>query len=235
MAISLLSSISSFQIKYQRPFSSVILVFSFFTAIRLAFSQTSVNNCVLDIQSSSSGNNSTCTGGNWDGFINNNCCESSFDGYLHALGQRANQSGKIFLNSTEQKECLNSMKGMDGNVLSCGIEKLNSGEGGCSDYSVSDVANNLGNDLRKLGEDCEVLGESNMGCIACFRRWEMMSMLANNFIKVETDVCRFAVLVSLTSQRIDDEKWIQAVYKCLGDRSLSLGKVLVASQLYTSA
>ncbi|KAK3041782.1 hypothetical protein RJ639_000298, partial [Escallonia herrerae] len=184
--------------------------------------------CVLDIQSSQSGNNSSCESGNWDGFLDNDCCGSAFNGYLHALGQRANETGEIFLNSTEQKVCLNSMKSNNGYILSCGIEKLTSGAGSCSDYSIKDVTNKLGYQLRSLGEDCKVLGsdgKSSKGWTACSRGWEKMggpSNTTNDAMKVESDVCRFAVLVSLTSKRIYDEEWLQAIYKCLGDNSLPL-------------
>ena len=34
--------------------------------------------------------------------------------------------------------------------------------------------------------------------------------------KLEADVCRFVALVTLTSNKIDDTKWIDAVYGCLG-------------------
>ena len=74
------------------------------------------------------------------------------------LGKRANQIGQIFLNSTEQIDCLVSMKTIEGDVLNCGVEKLSSGAGRCSGYSVTDVENKLGNRLRTLGEDCKVLG-----------------------------------------------------------------------------
>ncbi|KAL3835562.1 hypothetical protein ACJIZ3_010298 [Penstemon smallii] len=33
----------------------------------------------------------------------------------------------------------------------------------------------------------------------------------------ESDVCRFSVLISLTSQRINDVGWIQSIYSCLGN------------------
>ncbi|KAK2990843.1 hypothetical protein RJ640_016161 [Escallonia rubra] len=184
--------------------------------------------CVLDIQSSQSGNNSSCESGNWDGFLDNDCCGSAFNGYLHALGQRANETGEIFLNSTEQKVCLNSMKSNNGYILSCGIEKLTSGAGSCSDYSIKDVTNKLGYQLRSLDEDCKVLGsdgKSSEGWTACSRGWEKIggpSNTTNDAMKVESDVCRFAVLVSLTSKRIYDEEWLQAIYKCLGDNSLPL-------------
>ncbi|KAL7171458.1 hypothetical protein ACSBR2_036166 [Camellia fascicularis] len=209
--------------------SSMLCILTLFTTINLVLSQNPNSDCILDIQLSSSGNGSNCTQGNWGGFLNDNCCGNAFDGYLHALAQRANQTGQIFLNSTGQIQCLLSMKSVEGNVLNCGIEKLSSGAGGCSDYSVPDVVNNLGNRLTTFDEDCKNLGldnQSDKACSACLRSWEEMGVSSNNSrdpVVVEADICRFAVLVSLTSSRIDNEKWIRAVYKCLGEKSLPIG------------
>ncbi|GFY91049.1 hypothetical protein Acr_07g0012450 [Actinidia rufa] len=201
---------------------SIFSILTLLTTVDLAFSQPPpANICSLDIQIPSSGNDSNCIKGNWGGFLNGNCCGFAFDVYLQALGKRTNQTGQIFLNSTDQIDCLVSMKTIEGDVLNCGIEKLSSGAGGCYDYSVTDVVNNLGNRLRTLDEGCKVLGldqQSDKACSACSRSWDDMGISLNN--RGDRDICRFAVLVSLTSTRIGDEKWIQALYKCLGEQSI---------------
>ncbi|XP_017218306.1 probable LRR receptor-like serine/threonine-protein kinase RKF3 isoform X1 [Daucus carota subsp. sativus] len=205
-----------FQVDHPKPYSCLVLVFSFFAITKFGLSET---NCVLDIEYPLSIDNSTCKGGDWDGFLKNSCCESIFNGFLYALGKKANETGKILMTRSEQKECLASM---NANVFSCGLEKLTNGEGGCSDYSVTDV---LGNDLRKLGQDCEVLGSndiSNTTCPVCSNRLDEISVSANHD-KTETDVCKFAVLITLTSQRIDDVKWVQGLYQCLNQERVALG------------
>ncbi|XP_042979991.1 uncharacterized protein LOC122310181 [Carya illinoinensis] len=164
---------------------------------------------------------------NWGGFINNSC-GAVFDEYLHALGRLANQTGQIYLNFTEQGNCLGSMKGIDANITGCGIEKLTSGAGGCSDYEVKDVNIKLQNRLKILGEGCEGLdldGKSGQACSECFRRWKEIGSASDNgreSMKVDADVCRFEVLVTLTSSRIDDEKWVKATYDCLGGQHVSI-------------
>ncbi|XP_016647035.1 PREDICTED: proline-rich receptor-like protein kinase PERK3 [Prunus mume] len=204
----------------------MILVFIFLSALNFVFSETPDVECVIDIQASSSWRNSSCEAGNWGGFISN-CCEVVFDDYLYALGQRANQTGKLFLNSTEQTNCLVLMKGIKEDVLSCGIEKLTSGAGGCSDYTKLDVFNNLRNTMESLEEDCKLLGtaeKSDQVCSACLKRWEEIVASSDNkrgSSKVEANICGFAVLVSLTSKRIDDKDFVQALYECLGGQRLS--------------
>ncbi|XP_062118558.1 F-box/LRR-repeat protein 4-like [Humulus lupulus] len=69
------------------------------------------------------------------------------------LSQRANQTGKLFLNSTEQGSCLVLLTRFRGNISGCGIEKLVSGNGGCSDYSLDDVTNKLGDRVHGFGVD----------------------------------------------------------------------------------
>ncbi|PQM40952.1 putative LRR receptor-like serine/threonine-protein kinase [Prunus yedoensis var. nudiflora] len=214
--------ISSFLCRH----NPMILVFIFLSALNFVFSQTPDVECVIDIQASSSWRNSSCEAGNWGGFISN-CCEVVFDDYLYALGQRANQTGKLFLNSTEQTNCLVLMKGIKEDVLSCGIEKLTSGAGGCSDYTRLDVFNNLRNTMESLEEDCKLLGTAEISyqvCSACLKRWEEIVASSDNErgpSKVEANICGFAVLVSLTSKRIDDKDFVQALYECLGDQGLS--------------
>lgn len=137
----------------RRNHSISVFVFEI-TTVNFVLSQTSVsNNCILNIQfSSSSSNSSNCEASNWGGFINS-CCGAVFDEYLHGLGRLANQTGQIYLNLTEQRNCLTSMKSVDENISACGIEKFTSGAGGCSDYTVTDVFGKLGNRLKILGED----------------------------------------------------------------------------------
>lgn len=199
------------------------------TTVNYVLSQTSVTDCILNIQFSSSSNSSNCEASNWGGFINS-CCGAVFDEYLHGLGRLANKTGQIYLNPTEQRNCLISMKSKDENISACGIEKLTSGAGGCSDYAVTDVIGKLGYRLKNFGDDCGLLdldGTSGRACNGCFRRWEEIGTASDNgreLVKVEANVCRFAVLVTLTSNRIDDEKWVRAVYDCLGGQGrLSLG------------
>ncbi|KAG7979601.1 hypothetical protein I3843_05G138700 [Carya illinoinensis] len=172
-------------------------------------------------------NSSKGEASNWGGFINNSC-GAVFDEYLHALGRLANQTGQIYLNFTEQGNCLGSMKGIDANITGCGIEKLTSGAGGCSDYEVKDVNMKLQNRLKILGEGCEGLdldGKSGQACSECFRRWKEIGSASDNgreSMKVDADVCRFEVLLTLTSSRVDDEKWVKATYDCLGGQDVSI-------------
>ncbi|XP_048427659.1 uncharacterized protein LOC108867672 [Pyrus x bretschneideri] len=220
--------------KYHKP-PLMIVLFLFLSALNFSFSQTPDIKCVLDVQDSSEWRSTSCEEGNWGGFISN-CCGAAFDDYLYALGHRANRTEhrasrtvQLFLNSTEQTNCLISMKDIKDGVLSCGIDKLTSGAGGCSDYTKVDVFDNLGNTLENLDEDCKLLGmgeksEQDQACSACLRRWEEIVASSENessSSKLEADICGFAVLVTLTSRRIDDKNWVSALYECLGDQKLS--------------
>ncbi|KAK4488838.1 hypothetical protein RD792_004628, partial [Penstemon davidsonii] len=162
--------------------------------------------CVLDSKIPSSWNISNEVGVN--------ICGISFERYLYALGTRANKTGEIFLNITEQNDCLNTKN------TSCGIERLTSGNGGCSDYSVTDVINNLGIAFKNLEENCKNLGlninSDKEYCSSCLGTWDQMNGSYYTGEK-ESDVCRFSVLISLTSQRINDVGWIQSIYSCLGN------------------
>lgn len=116
-------------------------------------------------------------------------------------------------------------------IVNCGIQKLSRGGGGCSDYSVPDVDRKLGTRLRTLDENCKLLGSKNQSdtaCSDCLSSWEEMGIWKNSSrdpVVVEADICRFSVLVSMTSRRIGDDKWVQAVYQCLGDQSLPIRKL----------
>ncbi|KAK7250548.1 hypothetical protein RIF29_33054 [Crotalaria pallida] len=186
------------------------------STLHLAYSQTPIHNCILDIQLSSTLNSSNCEQQSWGGFINN-CCGLDFDDYLYALGLYANKTGKIFLNSSEQENCLGKVT--EKNVTGCAIEKLTSGSGGCSDYTVRDVVNKLGDKLRRLDEDC-MNGRTNETCNACLEAWEDISARAKSK-DANADLCRFAVLLSLTSLKLDDRESIKEVYKFLGGHTFS--------------
>ncbi|XP_076900520.1 putative serine/threonine-protein kinase PBL21 [Bidens hawaiensis] len=188
----------------------IIFVFMFmFVSSVLAANST--NECVLDIQQSSS-----CESGNWDGFLGYGCCESVFEEYLLALTKHANQTRPIFLNSSQQQSCRSSLEGSNGrNLLSCGVEKLAAGSGSCSDFSLTDVDNKLKSSLTGLEQDCELV-ESRNGCGSCYQRWLKIGRLNKNSSVEETEICRFAVLVSLVNRKISHVKWARAVYHCLG-------------------
>lgn len=229
MAKHILDFLCSNQIKHREELHSLISLFVFVSTVNLVFSQTSVTDCILNIQLSSSLNSSNCEATNWGGFINNsNCCSVVFDDYLYALGRLANQTGQIYLNFTEQNKCLNSMKSSDQNIWDCGIDKLTSGVGGCFDYVITDVITKLGNNMKNLGEGCKLSdldGTSSQACSDCLRGWKEIGA-ATESTKLEADICRFTILVTLTSKRIDDERWVHAVYNCLGGQDLSKGEVV---------
>lgn len=211
--------------------SFILIIFVGFTAMNLVSSQTATANCSLDGKFTLYDNNQTCQNTSWDGFINQKCCGVPFDEYLYALGQQANLTGQIFLGPMEQKNCLASMNATMKNVFGCGIKKLARGAGSCSDYSVMDVETHLGDSLRNLREDCGLSrdqdGSLNQGCSTCLARWEEIGISSNSgteTAKLDAHLCRFAVLITLTSKRSGDKNWVQTVYKCLGEQSPSEGK-----------
>ncbi|KAG4399734.1 hypothetical protein GLYMA_08G287866v4 [Glycine max] len=114
-----------------------------------------------------------------------------------------------------------------------GIEKITSGVGGCSDYTITDVISKIGDNFRRLNEDCMPLsrnGRPNETCTKCLKTWEDIIAKSDSTRESESAnasdyLCRFAVLVSLTSTRIYDRESIQEVYKCLREYSHSSGKV----------
>ncbi|KAL9325221.1 hypothetical protein ACSQ67_005866 [Phaseolus vulgaris] len=200
---------------------SLLLLLLLSITLYLGSSQTSVSNCVLDIPSSSSLVSSNCELYHWGGFTNG-CCGPYFGDYLYALGVRTNQTGKVFLNPSEQKNCIASMEAFDKNFTCYGIEKLTSGTGGCSDYTITDVIKQLGDNLRRLEEECMPLstnGRPNETCTKCLKAWE--DTRGSESANISSYLCRFAVLVSLTSTRIFDKESILEVYKCLGEHALS--------------
>ncbi|XAR51848.1 Non-specific serine/threonine protein kinase [Bertholletia excelsa] len=195
-------------------------------AITLNFqvSWSSRNDCILNFHTSSSSYNSSSQWGQWGGFLKNNYCGGLFHDYLYALGVRANQTGKIYLNSTEQRNCL--MEGENAkDVLGCGIEKLTSGLGECSNFSVDDVNNKLGDEIRSLGKNCQFLssvGESGQPCSSCLRSWKAIQGAFPNengkSLENGSEICMFTVLISLTSSRIEDQIWVRRIYHCLADQ-----------------
>lgn len=200
------------------------LTFVFFLLIitgsmDFAVSQPSANGCSLDLNYSSSIVGSQCEGGNWGGFLQGSCCGVAFGEYLYALGQRANQTGLVYLNYTQQRDCLDSMSPLFG----CGIEKLTSGAGGCSDFSVADVNHFLGDKLKSFSKSCELVsskGKQEQFCGSCVKSWEGIRAIhstSSNAESIEKDLCRFAVLVTFTSSKIEYKAYIRSLYKCLGE------------------
>ncbi|XP_015957065.3 proline-rich receptor-like protein kinase PERK3 [Arachis duranensis] len=182
------------------------------------------SNCVLNIQYSSTLSNSNCEHHSWGGFINT-CCQPLFDDYLYALGLHANKTGKIFLNPSEQENCFVPAKNFK---LCGGVKKLTRGAGGCSDYTVMDVTKKLGENLRRLDEDC-MNDKPNGNCSSCLKSWEDIVVRSEDTKESESesfsdDVCRFAVLITMTSIKVYDRESIQKVYKCIGGNTISEDK-----------
>ncbi|PHT33512.1 hypothetical protein CQW23_25312 [Capsicum baccatum] len=108
--------------------------------------------------------------------------------------------------------------------FSCGVEKFSTGAGGCSNYSEIDVENKLGSRLKSLRDDCRLMGSGGggltKGCNKCLRTWREIAK--NDTTELEDDICRFSMLILLTSQRVSDESWVDKIFHCLGDNSLPL-------------
>eukprot|EP00257_Ricinus_communis_P026851 XP_025014265.1 nodulation receptor kinase [Ricinus communis] len=210
-------------LKYQELLSTTIFLVALFIT-----SQTSDSSCILDVQLPSAINNSNCAPGNWGGFISNACCVPVFDEYLYASGQMAERTGQVYLNSTEQEACLISMKPVYNDVLGCGIQKLTGGSGGCSSYTKADVVTKLGNMLNDLAEDCRLIyldDEHDQACNSCLKKWEEIGGSSNNGsdLNSEGNLCRFAVLITFTSNLLHDRKRVHAIYNCLALQNLFAG------------
>lgn len=215
--------------------NQIIVIFFFVLLISIvdfAVSTPYLGGCSLDFNLSTPFLSQSCEGGDWGGFLVKSCCGAAFSEYLYALGQRANQTGKLFLNSTEQGKCLVSLTMFRGDISGCGIGKLISGNGGCSDFSVADVTNKLGDKVRSLNENCQLLssnGTWGKSCDSCVKSWDdfvgtMDSKSAKaESINIETYMCRFAVLVSIIGSRIEDIRYISSLFRCLGEKTLNSG------------
>ncbi|XP_065874684.1 probable LRR receptor-like serine/threonine-protein kinase MEE39 [Euphorbia lathyris] len=197
------------KLKTQLLFFFIILVF--------VHPKASKASCILNIEHSSSIQNSNCNSGN--------CCRDVFNEYLYALGLMANETGQIYLNSTQQNHCFPSKHLQNNGVLGCRIERLTGGYGGCSSYRKVDVLNKLGNMVSSLDEDCRSVnsGEEHeqKACSSCYRRWEEIGGLSNDGDEFNSDthMCSFAVLITVTSNIIHDKKRVQAIYDCLSGQN----------------
>ncbi|XP_040944283.1 probable receptor-like protein kinase At5g18500 [Gossypium hirsutum] len=208
------------------PFMNVFVLFA---TLDFAFSLGSVGNCILDIKNPSPTTEPNCELGNWGGFINSSCCGGAFEQYLLALGRRASLTNAIYLNSTQQSNCLTAMASFEKDVYGCGIQKLTSGASSCSDYTITDVIDKLGDRFRNFQEDCKVLGTGRGVehlCNSCLRRWEEINGSSDYkqqpASEDDDDICRFAALVSMISNRVEDENWVYAVFQCLRGSAFSL-------------
>ncbi|KAL8266373.1 hypothetical protein R6Q59_003717 [Mikania micrantha] len=206
----------------QKPLTTciIILFLWFHNSIKNSVSQPSSTHCPLEFKNHTSKPNSTCEEGTWNHFLRDKCCKEPFNIYLDALASRANRTGKIYLNSTEQTTCLSKIQDNITDVLTCGIDKLTGGVKGCSGYMVQDVLDKLGDDVMTLSTGCGLLdradgGHWNRSCGNCVKSWnEIRGTEAGDS---DVDLCRFAVLTSLTSTRIDDLIWVESIHRCLGE------------------
>lgn len=200
---------------------SIFLFLWFNNFIENTVSWPSSTRCPLEFKNLTIAPHSTCEKGTWDDFLRDKCCKEPFNIYLDALALRANQTGKIYLNSTEQTTCLNKIKENITDVFECGFDKLTRGVKGCSEFLVQDVLNKLGNEVIGLSKGCALLDHSggdgddwNRSCGNCVKSWnEIKGTEAGDS---DADLCRFAVLTSLTSSIIDDFSWVQNIHRCLG-------------------
>ncbi|KAJ9564106.1 hypothetical protein OSB04_000072 [Centaurea solstitialis] len=210
----------------------ILVFFSFTGSIKTAISQPSLAQCPLHFENLTTSQNFTCEEGTWNDFLSDKCCKGPFNVYLDALALRANQTGEIYLNSTEQTSCLTQMNDTVTDVFSCGIDKLTNGVNGCSDFSVQDVLTELGTEVDGLLAGCRLLGYGGGGggdwgrsCGNCVRRWNEIKGITSR--DGDADLCRFAVLTSLTGSRIDDYVWMQNIHKCLGEQVKDKGSDLI--------
>ncbi|KAG5624374.1 hypothetical protein H5410_009592 [Solanum commersonii] len=193
-----------------------ICIFNLISTCCLTFSLPSAAECILQLGKFSvpynvrDGNwgsflndNVRDEGGNWGTFLNDEACEGPFRDYLYAMGIRANKTGQMYLNSTQQMNCLTKMND-EGHELM---------------FSVV-----LGDKLRKLSYNCQFQDTADKRghlCESCVNSWkDIKEMKSKNdkYTEAGSDICRFAVLVSLTSTRITDQAWLRKLYNCLSNQ-----------------
>ncbi|XP_027358789.1 probable serine/threonine-protein kinase PBL21 [Abrus precatorius] len=207
--------------------TSILLVcmFILINTMKFAISLALDTECSLKIQLL---NDSSCQEGNWHELMHSKCCGEAFDSYLYALAQHANLTGRVYLDSTEQRNCLSRVKGFKDDIFGCGIENLTSGGGGCSDLLVADVWNKLGNELKSLDEKCQFQTSGNgyeQSCSLCLRPWKTTGETSSRKTnvkaeKIEDDLCRIAVIVTLISSKIENEMYVHTVLRCLGTKHI---------------
>ncbi|XP_020522772.1 proline-rich receptor-like protein kinase PERK3 isoform X1 [Amborella trichopoda] len=181
------------------------------------------NVCSLNFTVSTFGNSPNCEGGNWDGFLPNNCCSGPLEDYLFALALKSNQtSGRIFPHPREERACLNLLKDLTGiEAANCGLQRLAWGDDNCSGFTVEDVWKNLGAQLGSLRENCKLTRENKL-CPLCLKSWDQIGELVSidvGLVNSSSHVCKFAVLVSMVSTKIEDSEWISGVFECLSQQS----------------
>ncbi|KAL2240502.1 UNVERIFIED_CONTAM: putative receptor-like protein kinase [Sesamum indicum] len=208
----------------------MIYVYMFFliNEVNVSASQpAAAPDCILNAETSSSFGNSSCNGGYWGGFLNRNCKDGEFCSYLYALALRANQTGKIFLDLSEQRRCWSN----EADVSGCGVQKLTAGLGGCSNFSTNDVHSELRYKLERLKGKCGMSPADEWGdsCGSCLRSWEEIKKMqpdGGKSMEEDSEVCSFAVLITLVSTEIKDEIWVSKLYNCLGNQPVNEGKRL---------
>ncbi|KAL3526433.1 hypothetical protein ACH5RR_011089 [Cinchona calisaya] len=198
--------------------------------VPIDFDKLFASGCILNFGSTSSSyNQSGCEGANWGGFLNKTCSGEAFQDYLYALGMRANRTGQIYLSLMDQRNCFIRISSSDVDILDCGTEKLTMNRGGCSNFSVTDVTDRLGSSIRNLKDKCSFANEDegwDQSCGFCQKGWkEIQGMHPKvvEFTEVDSDVCRFCVLITLISARIKDEAWVGKLFNCLANQNSDEG------------
>ncbi|CAN0924024.1 LEAF RUST 10 DISEASE-RESISTANCE LOCUS RECEPTOR-LIKE PROTEIN KINASE-like 1.2 [Linum grandiflorum] len=217
-------------LQHHQALSFFSTLFTIFILLLNPLPQIYSQSCIIEFNPTNIESAKTCNDSEntWGGFIDGrNCCRSSFDDYLFGLAKWASQSGRIFLNSSDQSICLSSD---EKNLGSCGFDRLTSGGGAngeCSSYTVADVASKLDSQLESMFENCNLTagggGGGGSGCGRCREKWREIGESLNHGSKLEADVCRFAVLVTLMSNwvGISREK-VQQVFDCISHDSSSI-------------
>lgn len=216
----------------QKLIMMIFYILLLICTLNSGFSHIFANGCILELGNSSIFHTSSCEQGDWGGFLNKNCCTGVFENYLYALGIRANSSGKIYLDSPEQSSCLSRMENAGLKGQGCGFHKFAISAVGCSNFSVSEVNQRIERNVRNLRESCDFKGVYEVWdqtCTSCLKSWkdqiEVMQANSSAFTDKDSDICRFTMLISLTSTRIRDETWIRNIYSCLrNQQSFNEGK-----------
>ncbi|KAI4382597.1 hypothetical protein MLD38_008542 [Melastoma candidum] len=195
------------------------ILFGLAITLNTVSSQDQATNCSINGGLALYQSKQNCINASWGGFIGRDCCGEAFNEYLYALAQRASlTTGQIFLDSQEQNSCLTT----DKDISQCGVENLTSGGSGCSNFTIKDVQDRLGEGLNNLKEACQF---PDKACTSCAAKWEDIGgslQYGGNNSKAEADICRFSALIVLTSDRLEDKNWLQETYQCLGNQSIAI-------------
>ncbi|KAH0695169.1 hypothetical protein KY285_022266 [Solanum tuberosum] len=158
----------------------------------------------------------------WDSFPTTRCCQNALNFFTQALAKQAIQQGNLFLHKDQWGRCASGSFEHQPSVSidKCGLNSLYQQSSQCSTLSLTSILQD--HNFKDVRDNCSSFTSSNFDhackdCTSAIKsaRDHFLHQFNANDNETERAICIVAVVISVTTTKLNDPSLIDDFFRCL--------------------